>query len=135
MLNSLGCLVKMIVGTSQDSHSEQVEENWIVNMGLINMLEPLHSSDHIHSQSVIKEKVQVHIPPPPIVNNSLIIWFPLPDSMEGILGDLSILHQCSIRRKQRGELPHKSTGSAQSLTLGYEPSHPINGCCLGANWW
>ena len=59
MLNSLGCLVKMIVGTSpvQDSHSEQVEENWIVNMGLINMLEPLHSSDHIHSQSVIKEKV------------------------------------------------------------------------------
>ena len=94
----------MIVGTSpvQDSHSEQVEENWIVDMGLINMLEPLHSSDHICPQLVIKEKVWVHVPPPLIVNDSLVIWFPLlPDSMEGILGDLSILHQCFHQKEMK----------------------------------
>ena len=90
-MNSLGCLVKMIVGTSpvQDSHSEQVEENWIVNMGLINMLEPLHSSDHVHPELIVKEEIWVHIPPPPVLNNSLVIRLILLDHpVVGILGYL-----------------------------------------------
>ena len=57
VLNSLGCLVKTVVGTSpvQDSHLEQVDKNWIINPSLIYSSEPFCSSDHIHPQLVIKE--------------------------------------------------------------------------------
>ena len=89
--------METVVETSpvQDSHSEQVEENWIVDMSLIYPPKPFSSLDHVHPQLVIKKEVWVHVPPPPIVNDSLIIWFPLlPDPMEGVSGNLSILRQC-----------------------------------------
>ena len=104
MLNSLGCLVKTIVKASpvQDSHSEQVEKNQIVDPTLIDTLEPFCSLDHIHPESVIKEEVQVHIPPPPIVDDGFVIWFPLLyNPMEGVLGNLSILCQCFHQKEMK----------------------------------
>ena len=89
--NGLHCLVHAIVGTGpvQDPHMEQAEEDWIVYMSPINPSEPFCPSDHVHPQTIIKEEIQVHIPPPPIVNNGLIIGFTLLDHpVIGVLGYL-----------------------------------------------
>ena len=45
----------------------------------------------------------------------------LQDSMEGILGNLANLLQCSIKQEQVGKLPWKSKGSVYNLTLEYAP--------------
>ena len=102
--NCLGCLVKMIVGTSpvQDSCPEQVEKNWIIDMSLINHLEPLCPSDHIGPEMIVKVEVWIHIPPPPVMNDCFVIWFAsLHDPMEGILGDLPISVSVLSRRTKR----------------------------------
>ena len=104
MLNSLSRLVKIVIGTSpvQDPHLEQVKKNQVIGLSPINASRPLRSSDHVCPQSVIKEEVRVHIPPPLIVNDGLVIWFSLLlDPMEGILGDLSILCQCFHQKETK----------------------------------
>ena len=76
MSNGLNYLIKTIVGTGpvQDPHLEQAEEDQIIDMSLINLLKPLHPSDHIGPET--------------------ISW--LPNAMEGILGNVqspSAFHQ------------------------------------------
>ena len=98
--------------------------------------EPFSPLNHVHPEPIVEEEVRIHVPPPPIMNDRLVIWFPrLPDPVEGVLGNLSISLSVSIKKKQRGKLPHKSKGSDQSLTMGYVPSHPNNGYTQGANRW
>ena len=96
--------MKMVVGTSpvQDPHLEQVRKNQVIDLSPINASKPLRSSDHVCPQSVIKEEVRVHIPPPLILNDGLVIWFSLLlDPMEGIPGDLSILCQCFHQKETK----------------------------------
>ena len=104
-------------------------------MGLINLLEPLRSLDHVGPKLIVEEEIWIDISPPSIMDDGLIIRLPrLLDTMEGVLGNLqslSAFHQ----KEQRGRLPHKAKGSVQNLTMGYEPSHPIDRWFPGANLW
>ena len=91
VLNGLGRLMKMIVGTSpvQDPHTEQAEEDQIVDTSPINSSKPFCPLDHIGPKLVVEEQVWEDVPPPPVVNDGLVVWFVLfDDSMEGILGYL-----------------------------------------------
>ena len=70
----------------------QAKEDWIIDVSPINLSKPFHPLDHVSPKAVVKEKVRVHIPPPLVMNNHLIVWFAqFYDSMEGILGDLNPL--------------------------------------------
>ena len=75
MSDSLRHLVHPIIGTSpvKDHHSEQTEEDQIVDMSLINLSKPFSPLDHVGPKTIIEEEVQVYVPPPPVVNNSLVI--------------------------------------------------------------
>ena len=102
MLNSLHGLMKSVIWTSpvKDLHLEQVQENRIIDASPIYLLKPFYSSDHVCPEPIIKEEVWVYIPPPSVVNNHLVIWFPcLPNTMEGILGDLQFSISVSFKRK------------------------------------
>ena len=103
--NGLGHLVKTVVGTGpvQDPHMEQTEENWIVDASPIYHSKPFHPLDHVGPETIIKVKVWVHVPPPPIMDNCLVIWFScLPNTMEGILGDLQFSVSVSFNRNKEG---------------------------------
>ena len=58
--------MKMIVWTYpiKDPHVEKVDQDWIVDFVLIYLMEPLHPLDHVHPESIVKEGVRVHVPPP-----------------------------------------------------------------------
>ena len=91
VLNGLGSLAKMIIRASpvQDPHPEQAKENWIVNISPIHLSKPFGSSDHVGLQLIIEEEIRIDILPPPVVDNSLVIWLPrLLNAMEGVLGNL-----------------------------------------------
>ena len=102
MSNCLGYLVKMIIGTGpvQDPHSEQAKENWIIDVSPIHLLKPFHPSNHIGPKPIIKEEVWIYVPPPSIMDNSLVVqlsWFS--NTMEGVLGNLKFSVSVSIKRK------------------------------------
>ena len=68
---------------------EQAEEDQVIYPRPINSTKPFHPSDHVHPKLIIKEEVWVHVSPPPILNNLLIIGFILLNyTMVGVLGDL-----------------------------------------------
>ena len=93
MSNHLCCLMKTIVGTSpvQNPHLEQAEEDQIVDTSPIHLSKPFCPSDHIGPEPIIEVEVQIHVPPPMVIDNCLVIWLPcLLNAMEGILGYLSI---------------------------------------------
>ena len=95
MLDGLCCLVHMIIWTSsvQDPHTEQAEEDQIVDMSLIHLSEPFCPLDHVCPKTIIEEEVWVDVPPPLVVNNSPIVWFIfLDDSVVGVLGNLYPFH-------------------------------------------
>ena len=104
MSDGLHHLMHPIVGTSpvQDPHPEQAKGNRIVDTTPINLLEPFSSSDHVCPELIIKEEVWVHVPPPLVVNDRLIIWLSsLHNPVEGVLGDLSISISVLSRRTKR----------------------------------
>ena len=106
---------------------EQAKEDWIIDVSPINLSKPFHPLDHVSPKAIVKEKVWVHIPPPLVMNDSLVVWFSsLHDPVEGILGNLSISVSVSIK-KQRGKLPHKLMGSGQTPKMECVPSHPSDG--------
>ena len=80
----------MIVGTCpvKDPHMEQVNQDQIINLRLVHPLKPLCSLDHVGPESIIKEKVQEHIPLP-----SIFINCPIPGTNhteETVLGYLAL---------------------------------------------
>ena len=77
MVDSLGHLVYVFIRTGpvQDPHPEQVKEDWIVDTSPISLSKPFCPSDHIGPKTIVEEQVWVHIPPPPVMNDSLIIQF------------------------------------------------------------
>ena len=102
MLDGLGCLVHLLVRASpiQDPHPEQAKEDWIIDVTPINLYKPLSPLDHVHPEPIIKIEVWVHVPLPPVVNDCLVVQFSsLHNPMEGILGNLSNFHQCSIKEE------------------------------------
>ena len=59
--------------------------------------------DHVGPKPIIKEEVWVHVPPPPIMDDHLIIQFPcFPNTMEGILGDLQFSISISFIGNEEG---------------------------------
>ena len=89
--NSLGHLVKTIVGTStiQDSHLEQAKENWIIDTSPIHLSQPFHPSDHVGPEPIIKKEVWVHIPPPMVVDDCFIVQLPsFSNTVKSVLGNL-----------------------------------------------
>ena len=58
MSYGLGHLVKTIVGTSpvKDSHAEQIQQNWVVDLRPVHPLNPFCSLDHIHPESIMKKR-------------------------------------------------------------------------------
>ena len=71
----------------QDPHLEQRQEGQIIDPCPIHLLKPFSSLDHMGPELIIEEKVQVCVPPSPIVG-SFYILPSLLNPMEGILGDL-----------------------------------------------
>ena len=105
MSNRLGSLVHPVVWTSpvQDPHLEQVKEDQIIDSCLVHLLKPFYSPDHIGPELIVGEEVWVYVPPPLIVDNSLIIRFSgFPNPMEGVLGDLQFSVSVSISRNKEG---------------------------------
>ena len=68
MSNSLCHLVKMIIWTCpvKNSHTEEVDQDQIINPRLVHPPKPLHS-DHISPKMIIKEKVWEHVLLPSIL--------------------------------------------------------------------
>ena len=94
VLDGLCCLVHTIIRTSpvEDPHMEQAEQDWNINPRPINLIKPFHPLDHIHPELIVKEEVQVHVPPPLVMDNLLIIGLILFNyPMIGVLGDLQSL--------------------------------------------
>ena len=105
MLNSLSSLVQPVIWTSpvEDPHTEKAKKDRIVDASPIHLTEPLCPSDHVGPGSIVKVEVQVYVPPPPIVDDHLIIWFPhLPNTMKGILGDLQLSVSVSFTGNKEG---------------------------------
>ena len=97
--------MKVIVGTSpvEDSHMEQVQENQIVDTSPIYSSKPFNPLDHVGPKLIVEEEVWIHIPPPPMVDDCLIVWFfCLPNTMEGILGDLQFSISISFIGNEEG---------------------------------
>ena len=91
VLNGLCSLVHTIVGTHpiENPHAEQTEQDQIIDLSLINPSKPFHPTDHIHPEPIVKEEVQVYVPPPQVFDNHLIIGFTfLNHPVVGILGYL-----------------------------------------------
>ena len=94
VLDGLCCLVHTIIRTSpvENPHMEQAEQDWNINPRPINLIKPFHPLDHIHPELIVKEEVQVHVPPPLVMDNLLIIGLILFNyPMIGVLGDLQSL--------------------------------------------
>ena len=105
VLNGLCSLVQPVIRTSpvEDPHPEQVEKDRIVDTSLIHLLEPFCPSDHVGPKMIIKVEVWVYVPPPLIVNNSLVVRLPhLPNAMECILGDLQFSISISFIGNKEG---------------------------------
>ena len=105
MLNGLCGLVYPVVRTSpiEDPHPEQAKEDQIVDTSLIYLLKPFCPSDHVGPKTIVEVEVWVHVPPPPIMDDRLIVWFPsFPDAMEGILGDLQFSVSVSFNGNEEG---------------------------------
>ena len=105
MMNRLCRLVKMIIRASpvQDPHPEQAKEHQIVDISPNHLLKPFHPSDHIGPKPIIKEEVQVHVPPPTIMDDCFVVRFPcLPNAMKGVLGNLQFSVSISIRMNEEG---------------------------------
>ena len=105
MSNGLGSLVQPVIRTSpiEDSHSEQAKEDQIIDTSLIYLSKPFSPSDHVGPESIIKVEVQVHIPPPPVMDDHFISWFShLPNTMKGILGDLQFSISVSFIGNEEG---------------------------------
>ena len=106
---------------SRTPHSEQRQESQIIDLCTIHHSKPLGSTDHVGPKSIIKEKVWVHIVPPPMVGSLCVL--PLLDNpMEGVLGNLENPPQCFFKQKQRGRLPCKSMGNFPNLTTECAPA-------------
>ena len=89
--NGLSCLVHTIVLAClvEDPHMEQVDQDRIIDPGPINPLKPFSSLDHICPEPIVKEEIWVHVPPPPVLDNSLIIRLVLLNHPKvGVLGYL-----------------------------------------------
>ena len=103
--NGLGYLVKTIIWTGpvQNPHLEQAKENQIIDSSLVHLVKPFSSPDHVGPESIIKEEVQVNVPPPVVVDDGLIVRFPhLPNAMEGVLENLqfsiSVFYKTETKR-------------------------------------
>ena len=91
VLDGLHCLVYAIIRTSlvKDPHAEQTEQDQIIDFGSINLMKPFHPLDHVCPEPIVEEEVWVHVPPPLVLNCSLIIRLILLDHpMIGVLGYL-----------------------------------------------
>ena len=89
MSNRLSRLVETIIGSFpvQNSHPEQRQEGWIINLCTVHHSEPFSPLDHVGPQSIIKEEVREDVIPPTVVCRRCILPI-LDNSMEGILGNL-----------------------------------------------
>ena len=98
--NSLGCLMKSIVGSLpvEDPHPNQRQEGRIVDLGPIHLMKPLCPSDHVGPKPIVKEKIWVCITPPLVVCGSHILSS-VQDSMEGILGNLETPLSVSFKQE------------------------------------
>ena len=103
MSNGLGSLVKTIIQTCpvKDRHLEQVQENWIIDMGPVHLSKSFCCPDHIGPEPIVKEEVWIDIPPP-LIMGSLCILSSFHDSMIGILGDLQFSVSISTSRNKEG---------------------------------
>ena len=101
--DSLGGLVHTIVWNPpvNNPHPKKRQEGWIVDLGLIHLLEPFGPSDHVGPKTIIKEEVWIYIMPPLIVGGFSILPS-LDDPMEGVLGDLSFSVSVSNNRNEEG---------------------------------
>ena len=95
--------MKMIIWTClvEDSHPEQIQEDWIIDTSSIHLLKPFHSSDHVGPEPIVEEEIWKDILPPLIVD-SLLFLSHLPDSMEGVLGNLQFSISVSTSRNEEG---------------------------------
>ena len=89
MLHGLGSLVHTVIGSFpvKDPHSKERQESWIIDLGLVHLLEPLCPLNHMGPESIIKKEVGICIPPPPVMDSDLVLSR-FPNPVEGILGDL-----------------------------------------------
>ena len=117
-------LVKTIIGSFpiKDPHAQQRQQQWIVDLCLIDHMEPFSPADHVGPQPIIKEQVWEDVVPPVTVSGCLVLPL-LADPMKGILGDLQNSPQHFSKQKQRGELPHVLLGNVPTQTLGYAPHY------------
>ena len=107
MTHGLGCLMEPIIRPCpvEDPHLQEIQEDQIIDTTPIYVLKPLRPSDHVRPESIVKEQVQVHIPPPLIVHNGLVIWLPcLHDPMKGIPGNLQFSISTPIRKETKREI-------------------------------
>ena len=103
MSNGLGSLVKTIIQTCpvKDRHLEQVQENWIIDMGPVHLSKSFCCPDHIGPEPIVKEEVWIDVPPP-LIMGSLCILSSFHDFMIGILGDLQFSISISTSRNKEG---------------------------------
>ena len=82
---------------------EQAEEDQVVYMSPIYLLKPFCPLDHVGPELIVKEEVQVYVPPPMVVDNCLVIQLPwLPNPMEGVLGNLQFLSAFPSKGNKEG---------------------------------
>ena len=129
--NGLCHLVHLFIWTGpvQDPHLEQAKEDRIINTSPINLSEPFHPSDHVYPKPIVKVEIWVHIPPPPIVNDSLIVqftWFF--DPVEGVLGNLSI--SVSVLLKRMMSSPHSGPFLVPSFLTTLPLPSPVSSLYL-----
>ena len=89
VLYGLGSLMKMVIRSLpiKDPHLKERQESWIINLGLVHLLEPFSPLDHMGPEPIVEEEVWVHISPPSVMSSNLIFSCLL-NPMEGVLGDL-----------------------------------------------
>ena len=89
MPNRLRGLVETIVGSFpvEDSHVQQRQQRWIIDLCPIDHPEPLSPADHMGPQLIVKEQVWKDVVPPAMVCSCLVLPL-LVDPMKSILGDL-----------------------------------------------
>ena len=100
MPDHLCCLVKTIVGSLpvEDPHTQQRQQQDVVNLRSVDHPEPFSPSDHVGPQSIIKVQVREDVIPPTMMGSCLILPV-LTNPVESILGDLQLLFSVSIKRK------------------------------------
>ena len=95
--------MKTIVWTGpiQGPHSEQAQENQIIDLSLVHLLKPFCSLDHIGPKLIIKEEVRVDVLPPLVVG-SLNVLPGFMNAMECVLGNLQFFISISTSGKKEG---------------------------------